>query len=278
MPPKGFHHSDTAKKKIREARLRQVMPSDVRQKISNTKKIGRIPNKVCIVCGTKYYVKPCRINKSRFCSKICEKKYGKKETRKRRVILTCEYCGKKYETYKCRETIHRTCCPEHGVLIRSGRPSPNRGVPLPKEQKIKQSCTKRGISLSDFNGFAKQQKYCDKWPSARERSRRWYKYINKYYCFLCGKIEEDNGWTGHKRQLSIHHVYYNKDACCNNESPWEFVPLCQGCNTRVNAPEKKDDYIRFFSDLIKKELNGKTYLRMWESKWLDTFGELPNYK
>ena len=90
----------------------------------------------------------------------------------------------------------------------------------PKEERIRISCGMQGIPVEEFNGFA-EDKYCYKFNEpCREHNRE--KYDRK--CFLCGKLESENG-----RKLSVHHIDGNKDQGCNGHD-WKLTPLCGVCH------------------------------------------------
>jgi hypothetical protein len=88
---------------------------------------------------------------------------------------------------------------------------------------------------------------------------------------LSGKTSDDNGG----RQLSCHHVYYQKKACCEWDEdvkgyyamiddekyyikgdPNKFVTLTAGENSMVE--KNKLQWVKFFEDLIENQ-GGKCY-------------------
>lgn len=89
---------------------------------------------------------------------------------------------------------------------------------------------------------------------------------------LSGRGKEEN--CG--RNLSCHHVYYQKKACCEWDedangyycfidgerydikgNPNKFVTLTAGENTMVEKDKLK--WVKIFEDLIEDEYNGKCY-------------------
>lgn len=58
----------------------------------------------CEFCGDSYYVKPCKRDQTRFCSRECMM-----EHQKNRVSKTCEYCGDEYEVKASRSEQTRFC-------------------------------------------------------------------------------------------------------------------------------------------------------------------------
>jgi hypothetical protein len=107
----------------------------------------------------------------------------------------------------------------------------------------------------------KRAYYCEKWnKKLRERIRTF--WGNK--SALSGKTKEENGG----RELSCHHVYYQKTACCfwdedingyyawiDNEKyyirgdPNKFVPLTTSEHKMID--NNKIKWIQFFEDLIE---------------------------
>jgi len=51
-------------------------------------------------------------------------------------------------------------------------------------------------------------------------------------CVICGRGETENG-----KKLSVHHVLYNKNTCCDNSTPL-FVVLCTHCHMKTNYNRK----------------------------------------
>lgn len=90
--------------------------------------------------------------------------------------------------------------------------------------------------------------YCNKFnENLKNRVRAF--FGNK--CFLCGKPQDENG-----RNLSVHHVNYDKNACCDN-SRVMFVPLCQECHGKTNNDrEYWEDY---FEQILEKKYDYKCY-------------------
>ena len=91
------------------------------------------------------------------------------------------------------------------------------------ELRILNSCSQLGISRDEWDGFAKENPYCEKFnESCRERNRA--RYGRK--CFICGKPESENFTkTGKPQRLSVHHIDRNKQQGCDDYN-WALVPLC----------------------------------------------------
>jgi hypothetical protein len=85
------------------------------------------------------------------------------------------------------------------------------------------SARHQGISIDDWDGFATNSPYCEKFnESCRESNRD--KYDRE--CFICGKPESKNFTkSGKLRKLSVHHIDMNKQQGCN-DNEWKLVPVC----------------------------------------------------
>ena len=104
-----------------------------------------------------------------------------------------------------------------------------------------------GENSKFWKGGISFEPYCIKFNKEfKERVRAFF----DYKCVECGNLEKNN----HK--LCVHHVIYDKDACCN-DSERLFVPLCRSCHPKTNCNREywQDKYTR----LIKEEYDGKCY-------------------
>lgn len=90
--------------------------------------------------------------------------------------------------------------------------------------------------------------YCEKWTAElRERVRAYFGYV----CLECGKTQKDNG-----KKLAVHHVWYNKKACCD-DSPRSLVSLCSSCHMKTN--NKLEYWSKHFQDIIDTEYDGRCW-------------------
>lgn len=98
--------------------------------------------------------------------------------------------------------------------------------------------------------------YCEKFNADfKKRCRAYWNYT----CMLCGVHESQHitKTKGRLRALTVHHVHYDKDMCCNG-SPRDVVTLCGSCNVKVNNNRKH--WERYFTDLIySQSASGKCY-------------------
>jgi hypothetical protein len=145
-----------------------------------------------------------------------------------------------------------------------GEKNPMFGKHHSEEARIKQSCAKQGIPISEFDGFVHQSPYCELWNGEfRERVLGFFGYVCMYPG--CEKTQEEEG-----RRLSVHHVNYDKQTCCreNEEvSSRKFVTLCNRHNLAVNYD--RELWERYFIDLINNEYEGRCYFTKEEWAWLN---------
>lgn len=158
---------------------------------------------------------------------------------------------------------------EHKQKIRNalkGRSNSNKGIPRPQyvidrvreanlgkkatlEHRIKNSCSHKGISIEEWDGFSWMGDYCEKFDHPfRERVRNFF----GRKCVNCGKLESDNNG----RKLSVHHVTYDKNMCCHEGKPL-FVCLCTSCHAKTQA--HREHWKQRFIEIIYIQFGGKCY-------------------
>ena len=99
----------------------------------------------------------------------------------------------------------------------------------------------------------------------KERVRAWYNY-------QCSNCEQPQNIEKH----CVHHVYYNKMACCEqNENgeyiynidgeqvivignPNKFVALCKSCHAKTN--HNRVYWARYFEDIINNWYDGRSWM------------------
>jgi len=97
--------------------------------------------------------------------------------------------------------------------------------------------------------------YCDKFDEKfKERNRDFFYRI----CQNCGITELEqkaDQKNRNKRQfkLSVHHVFYNKNTCCDN-SERLLVPLCASCHNEIDKEDPHYEYV--FAREIREKYNG----------------------
>lgn len=138
--------------------------------------------------------------------------------------------------------------PEYRERHRNGT---KRAWLIPETRAHMSEVMKRRISDSRWYGSVKYyegSRYCEKWTKElRERVRAYFGYA----CVECGKTQKRNG-----KKLSVHHVWYNKQTCCDS-SPRSLVPLCKSCHMISNS--NREYWSRHYQDIIDIEYNGKCW-------------------
>ncbi|MEN6553143.1 MAG: hypothetical protein ABFC34_09705 [Methanobacterium sp.] len=105
-----------------------------------------------------------------------------------------------------------------------------------------------GWTVHTWAGGVSFGEYCPKFNADLKRRVRAF-FGNK--CFLCGKTQEEN-----KKKLCVHHVNYNKNACCDS-SKVMFVPLCTSCHTSTNFSRGK--WENYFETILREKYDYKCY-------------------
>ena len=156
----------------------------------------------------------------------------------------------------------------------SGENHYNYGGTITKEHKAKISAGVTGEKNPNWIGG--RTEYCHKFLNGTLRHR-----VRAYFnntCMFCGEPAYEN------ETLDVHHVYYNKKACCEVSpdgkyytdlgfkgkpksfeivgEPNKFVPLHHKCHTKTTAADRETRarFARFFESLINNEHGGKCYL------------------
>lgn len=223
---------------------------------------------VCSSCGKVFERIPSqvKITKKQFCSARCHHNYG-------RINLICSFCGKEYTISKTRlsEKTKKNYC-SNECKFKDSKTSIQKICPIcnkefwvmPYQIKLgygtycSQDCY--GEHLREFSvgenhpnwrGGLSYEPYCQLFNNSfKERVREFF----GRKCVECGAPE--NG-----RRLSVHHVVYDKEACCNEGEAVEnrlFVPLCASCHSKTGG--NRDYWQDRFTKLINEEYNGQCYL------------------
>jgi hypothetical protein len=100
-----------------------------------------------------------------------------------------------------------------------------------------------------WKGGTSFEPYCPKFN--REFKDRVRSFFN-YTCLLCGTTQEKNG-----KKLSVHHVEYNKQTCCDESYPM-FAPLCSRCHNKTNRERERWQYMLGY--IIQEMYNGESFI------------------
>ena len=241
MPPKGRKLSLESRERISVAR--------------------RIPQAdcVCLNCGNHFQTHQSEVRRGggKFCNKSCESKYRAGKP------IPKEVCEKRSASLKgriitpeWRAKISASSMGKHGT--RTGKPVPEsqrekqrlamQGRSHTKEHNFKIQCnTPRGKDSPHWNGGTSFGKYCPKFNNEfKERVRAFFGYT----CLECG--EPQNG-----EKLTVHHVLYNKQTCCDDTVPL-FAPLCRSCHSKTNF--EREVWEKRYADIIMQYYGGKSFL------------------
>jgi hypothetical protein len=136
-----------------------------------------------------------------------------------------------------------------------------KGHPVTKETRLKISNSHTGLQAGEkspaWKGGISFEPYCPKFNrDFKERVRAFFGHT----CQMCGHV-----WQPGEKRLAVHHVNYQKDACCSDAAPPLFVPVClEGCHSKTNF--NREHWERFFTELIMTKYDGQCYLPKEESK------------
>ena len=194
---------------------------------------------ICEECGIEFPIRPHVVKKrgyGKFCSPQCKGTWQSKHRRGKNsanwkggvLRRTCEICGTEFPVYPYR--------------IKNGGSK----FCSPKCAGKWYTKYRRGENHPNWQGGISFEPYCVKF------NNEFKEYIRTKFgriCFLCGKTEEENG-----RKLSVHHVNYNKNCGCDGDETCQFVPLCVGCNSKVN--KNREMWEAKIKAMMKNKLSG----------------------
>jgi hypothetical protein len=133
---------------------------------------------------------------------------------------------------------------------KKGKPGHRKGIPHTEESKKKMSVAqskRKGPKAANWKGGISFEPYCIKFNNEfKERVRAFF----GYKCVECGVSQTD-------KCLAIHHVNFNKKACCDDTIPL-FVSLCFICHGRTQG--NRDYWEKHFTNIINEQYGGKCYL------------------
>jgi hypothetical protein len=210
----------------------------------------------CLYCGkSNTSFSPTK----KYCKKSHRRMKKEREKANYEVIGVCQDCGAQFKTTiknrgkrkYCDQCAHEIHSMERAEETKRKIGESNRGKKRSLETRVKMSVARGG------DGTFKPPTYCDKWDEPfRERVRNFFNRT----CTLCGKIEADNirEKTGKPMKMSVHHVNYKKEACCDENIPKLFVCLCHKCHMKTNSNRRYWKIL--FTAIIKTRFKNKCYL------------------
>lgn len=139
------------------------------------------------------------------------------------------------------------------------------GPPCTEEHKKKLSMLaslRTGNKNPNWRGGMSFEPYCPKFNTdLKQRVKRFF----EERCVLCGNTRE----TG-KRDLHVHHVEYNKAACCDGK-PVHFAALCHRCHSKTNNERAR--WEAMLHQIIDEIYGGRSYYTKDEWAALDATPE-----
>jgi hypothetical protein len=169
------------------------------------------------------------------------------ETRKK---MRESHLGKKQSKEQIEKRMLHMHGKDHPNFGKHIIPPSRKGIPFTEEQKeYLVLVAPRGVNHWNWKGGVTKERmpYCEKWnESLRERVRAFF----SYQCIECGSPQNH-------RKLCVHHVTFKKDACCSEDTPRYFVPLCTSCHIKTNT--NREYWKRHFIEIIEKYYQGKCY-------------------
>lgn len=207
---------------------------------------------VCPVCKNTFRRQPCHIvSPVPCCSLSCRHEYqrGKTQTpesnEKRRQAMKGHVFS---EEHNKKISITRTgmsFSPEHRARISKGKKNPS------QETRKRLSSNHADVSKENnprWKGGISFEPYCPKWTEdLRIRIRAFF----DNQCVACGKSSIEN-----KKNLSCHHVEYNKKACCDGKLV-QFAALCNKHHSKTN--EDRDRWEAMLHRVINEIWEGRSY-------------------
>jgi len=250
----------------------------------------------CQECGIEFEVIPSHIgdNSGKFCSSECYHKYQSKIYRESnspswkggKIKVICQECGTEFKVFpEALKSENGKFCSLECMYAYHGRHIRGENHPMWKGGKLKKTCEWCGNAFElypsdikanrkycsnecyfksisgennhNWNGGSSFDPYCPKFNEEfKERVRAFF----EYQCQMpgCGHI-----WKPGEKKLSVHHINFLKDSCCNPSIPRLFVPLCSGkCHIKTNG--NRSYWEKLFTELIMTKYNGQCYLPKYQ--------------
>ena len=127
------------------------------------------------------------------------------------------------------------------------------GTTASLETRLKMGESRKGEKNPQWKGGISFEPYCPKFDEPfKERVRAFF----NHHCAECGNTQP---WE----RLTVHHVTFDKQTCCNTEIPL-FIALCHSCHSKTN--HNREYYEERFAELIESKYGGKCYLS--KEEWI----------
>jgi len=198
--------------------------------------------------------------------------FGKKHTQITRDKMSASHMGDKNPNFgKPKSLATRTKMSES----KKGIKNPNFGKPKSLATRTKMSDAAKGIKNHNFGKTASPDTrakmgksrsgeknshwlggisfnpYCPKFNNnLKERVRKFFNYT----CQMCG-----HKWQPGERKLCVHHINYDKRACCEPTVKPLFAVVCHGkCHNKTN--KNRTYWYQHFQELIAIQYGGRCFL------------------
>jgi hypothetical protein len=146
----------------------------------------------------------------------------------------------------------RTFSPEHCARISAAK----KGENCSTETREKISKAHLGDKNSQWQGGISYEPYC---PLFNENLRQRVRAYFDNQCVLCGKTKEEN-----IKNLSVHHIEYNKNACCDGKLV-QFAALCHSCHSKTNS--NRGNWEEILHNIVNEIYNGRSYFT--KEEWIE---------
>jgi hypothetical protein len=236
---KGFYITEEHKKKLSDAHKGIKLSPEHIQKLSDAHKgIKLSPEHIQKLKG--------RHHSEETCKKISNANLGRKFSEEHCRNLSNALMSNK-------NSLGRKITEEH----RKNLSYALIGKKLSKETRKKISDTRKGKYCGDksssWKGGISFAPYCQKF------NKEFKERVRKFFNYRCQGKDCNYIWQPGEKKLHVHHVKYNKKACCDGDNTnWLFVPLCTSCHMKTN--HKRSQYEEFFTNKIMSEYDGNCYL------------------
>jgi hypothetical protein len=246
MPYKNLEDKKERQKQYvieNEERIKQYR----KQRYQREKTVKRI----CLNCGISFKAHPDNVKRGggKFCSYSCSTSYKNKnmsdQTRKK---LSESRMGEKNPQWKGETYFVKCSYCNKWKRIALGELNKNRTGRFYCNGKCQYKHNK-GINSFVWQGGKSFEPYCYKFnEDFKERVREFW----GRKCGISGITETENG-----RKLDVHHVNYDKQACCNTTPPL-FIAVSRKWNLKMN--KNRDYWEEYLTNYIMIWFDGECYL------------------